>query len=424
VRTTRQTAFARAWGSLARISAILGATVAFGLIAGNAWGQAIQGCQNQDGTGCKYFGGIFGGSCVPPRVVVLACPDAPTPTPVPSATPTPTPAPAEPQPTYTVTEFLTPADVPVRPGMASKTYLQAMRLFKGAVLVGNVGVCCPGIGTPGQGEAIFTIDGRVSPPQYREWWETFTDSCELWESGCSQITESDMYPFGFVGCLSRRPSVAALQDDWKGSQVWAFGVPQLDTPHWSFPWNLGIIDIEADADVWPQAILDLDGQRWLIVQYARRTGEFGLARLLWPSVGRVAMWVSGSVLTTDPSLPLFSGIAVDADGSWIATSGWWPAQTNSAVFVWRSRDAGQTWANTGIRFEYAGHDMFGCGPAQNGHGAADVPWRFTCTSATGGSGPTDGSWHGTLILTNGAAMPANLMTKPVRWTPAPTPSGP
>jgi hypothetical protein len=56
-----------------------------------AQGQAIQGCQNPDGTGCVYFGGIFGGSCVPPRVVVLACPAGPTPTPTVTPTPTPTP---------------------------------------------------------------------------------------------------------------------------------------------------------------------------------------------------------------------------------------------------------------------------------------------------------------------------------------------
>jgi hypothetical protein len=388
----------------------------------------IQGCQNPDGMGCKYFGGIFGGSCDPPRVVVLACPDAPTPTPVPSATPTPTAAPAEPQPAYTIVDFLVPADFPVNPGHVAKTYTQAHTWIDG-VMWGNNGVCCMPPVTPevNGGECIFSIDYRVSPPQYREWWCSFGTSQEFWESGTVQVAHSDMWPVVVAGIYTRRPAAGTpfTGELRRDPIVWGFGTTEVNTTGWSFPWQLGVLLEDVNLYSMVEGILDLNGHRWLYIQYIRvDTGEIGMARLLWPGAYRMPYWTPDSNLNKDPTVPFFSGIAFDQDGSMIATSGWWPSDTNTSCFVYRSRDEGKTWVRTGIKFEApVGRTLFGCSFAHKSGGGAEQPWRLFCTIGDS-NGPTTGNWHAAVILTQGATEPPNLRTKPVLYTPAPTPHGP
>jgi len=380
-------------------------------------------CTDFDGSNCHAFGPVFGGTtCAPPSVIVLACP---TPTPV----PTPTPIPTEPQPSYTIIDFLSPADLPAPPGSLGgtvETYIQACTMVAG-VMWCNVGNCCPPIGDQTGGECAISIGFNLPIPQVRYWWCTYLNSEQLWETGCIQAANSDRDHWVVTGQWTSRPAVEVLKDGWKDSQVWSFGVPALNTPSWFFPQDVVVTAGEVNTDMWPQGILDLGGERWLYVQYMGTEGQFGIARLLWNRVGpsaSAASWVSGSKLCDDPSLPMFSGIAIDKDGSLIATSGWWPSQQNKTVWVYRSRDEGLTWARTGIKFDAPeGRTLFGCGWDHSSGGAAAQPWRLTCTEGDGG-GPTDGNWHEAIVLVNGATVPPNLKTKPVPYTPAPTPHGP
>jgi hypothetical protein len=163
--------------------------------------------------------------------------------------------------------------------------------------------------------------------------------------------------------------------------------------------------------VFPQGILDL-GSRYL---YARvlRSGDtrYSLGRWYWPTPFGTAWWSSETILSRD--IPGFSGIAIDADGSLIATNG--EAANNTVVEVWRSRDEGRTWAKTGIHFDApAGRTLFQCGWEHKSGGAAAVPWHLLCVLGDG-SGPETGGWHAASVRVNGAKVPATWGQKPVIW---------
>lgn len=321
----------------------------------------------------------------------------------PAATPTPPPVA---QYTYTVTQFLKAGDL-------GYTYIQGLTMF-GGVLWGNGGVCCPAIGE-GIGECVFSIDYTQNPPVFREWWCTNRDTVELWESCCIQADTTDRWPISVAGVSSRRPPFWPIEDNSWDGQVWGIGAPSISAP-WFSPATVhrDAITITGGRPL-PLGWIVLRGHRWLYGQLQMSEGAWPIARWDWSDISSWASWSGDAVLTAAANEPpLFSGIVLDTDGSLLATTGWWPAQNNVVVDVWRSRDEGRTWAKTGYRFEAPGRTLFGCGWEHKPGGAAVVPWHLTCTIGTG-LGPDMGDWHAADIRVNGATVPASWGKVPVKW---------
>ena len=415
----------RAWIVLV-VSALLLALSAL-IAVGVASGQQLY-CH--ESTGCYPLPLPPGMTCSG-TVDTVACPAA-TPTPTPTVAPTATPTPGEPQPAYTVTQFLAPHDLG-----PTYTYLQAPRLL---VLPGhtyltlNGGDCCPGIGD-GIGECSVFVDYSTAAPWWGELFCTYRDTPDLWETSGGAMA-LDYRGLQLWGDTDYRPAVSVQQSEWKDSWLWH---RELAYPVQSQNISPGPGSVQRFAGWWPdrmllpQGLLRLGGQDYLYamsfqgpgMQYTRFAVDSGLPmeRPLPPGQPLVQ--------------PLFSGIAIDADGSLIATTDdeppaatttaarmnaraagmtahaqWWPSQNGGTVRVWRSRDAGVTWKQTGITFAAPkGRALFGCAFATANWGAALQPWLLVCSIGTG-QGPDVGDWGLAYIATAGAKVPANLGAKP------------
>jgi hypothetical protein len=194
------------------------------------------------------------------------------------------------------------------------------------------------------------------------------------------------------------------------------------------------------SKAWPVGILDLQGARYLYSMYmtADRPDRFLLARFVWLDA-RHYVTLEREWLLSELAHPI-SGIAVDVDGSLLATwdeeqagppvvaasmtartSGisvkplWWPSACSRSTHVIRSRDEGRTWQETGITF--AGSDgrcVVGCAFAHDGRGAAVQPWLLLCTS-TSGKGPamTPSDWNAAYVAWPGAKLPKSIGQKPI-----------
>jgi len=345
-------------------------------------------------------------------ITFMPCPvTSPTPIPTPSATPTPTktPTPAvTPTPyTYTVTEFFKSRDL-------GYTYVQWMSMMNNVVW-GNGGICCPGIGD-GIGECIFAIDYNVSPPAFRELWCTYRDSTQLWESGSVQVASSDTYKYVVAGVRTYRPATGALQDSFKDGEIWGFGANEIAGPGWQKARGAGTIQHMTGWLFFPQGILDLGGARWLYANVLLKDGGGGLVRFYWPDAWRAALWDPTTNLS--PSNPGGSGIVIDADGSLITADSDWSGgniYTGKTVRIWRSKDEGRTWVNTGIHFDArAGKTLFGCGFAHRSGGAALQPLHLLCSEGSGlGPDAKPSDWNTVSVRVTGAAVPSNFGQKPV-----------
>jgi len=309
----------------------------------------------------------------------------------------------------TVTQFLKASDL-------GYTYVQGMTLIDN-VLWGNGGRCCPGIGDS-IGECLFSINYSADPPQFREWWCTYRDTTELWESGSVQVAHSDRYKWVVAGQATRRPAVPALQDAPKAAMIWGFGTNSLTDPWFSWAHSVGhnIFTGFWQGQIWPQGVLDLGGIRYLYAQTLRQWGEpMYVRRWVWSDGGHIAYWDSQFV-----SAPMFEGIpgiAIDKDGSLIAANGWWPEQTNTVVGFLRSKDEGRTWKDAGFEVRApAGRTLFGCGWDHKSGGAATQPLHLVCTYGTG-QGPDTGDWSAADIRFPGVVVSAAWGKKPVKVTP-------
>jgi hypothetical protein len=347
----------------------------------------------------------------------------PTATPVPTITPTATPTPkAEVQPTYTITDLF-------RADALGYSYVQWMSLMNN-VLWGNGGVCCPGIGD-GIGECPFLIDYNVSPPAFREIWCTYRDSTQLWETGLLQVASSDEHKWVVTGVRTHRPAVPALQDAFKMGEVWGLGTNNLEQVggvSWQKTKTTGVTFSMQDWLVFPQGILDLGGTRWLYASVGIRGEPRGqLIRLVWPGAYRTAQWDFSSYLSkADPAgyntpitnnWPGLNGIVIDTDGSLIGTDNDWAsgnAYGGRFVRLWRSKDEGRTWADTGVKFNArAGKTLFMCGFAHKSGGAALVPWHLICVEGTGkGPDQKPSDWNTVSVRVTGAVVPPNFGQKP------------
>ena len=351
-----------------------------------------------------------GGCWKYPAPLGLQCTTTPNSTPCPTSTPaptmTPTPKP-EVQPTYTITPLFTASNL-------GYTYVQWMSL-QNNVLWGNGGVCCPGIGD-GIGECIFAINYNVNPPVFKELWCTYRDSSQLWESGSVQVASSDVYKYVVVGVRTYRPATSALQDAFKDGEIWGFGANEIVGSGWQKARGVGAIQHMTGWLFFPQGILDLGGARWLYANVILKNGGGGLVRFYWPDAWQIAYWDPTTNLS--PTNPGGSGIVIDADGSLITADSDWSGgniYTGKVVRIWRSRDEGRTWVNTGIKFEArAGKTLFGCGFAHKSGGAALQPLHLLCTEG-GGLGPdkTPSDWNAVSLRVTGATVPPNWGVKPV-----------
>ncbi len=340
------------------------------------------------------------------------CPSV-TPTPTPTLTPTPTPTPTAPPLVYTITRILRSTD------LAGFNYIMGSTFIDG-VLWANGGDCCPGLGD-GIGECVISIDYTVTPPAARRWWCTYADTTDLWESGSVQVTHGPLYRWVVAGQATRRPGAWPIVGPWDAF-VWSFGAQTLTDEWFSWQHSVGQATlVEPGFRFWPLGILDLEGQRYLYAQWMSPQGEFGVGRWWFPGAGALAQYSRDTFLTLGlkPEPPLFSGIAIDADWSLIATDGWWPAAENVVVRVWRSRDAGRTWALTGQQIEAPpGTTLFGCGWIHREGGFAVQPWAFVCNQGTG-KGAETGDWSLVVVRTGTKpyVLPAALGAKPGAWIP-------
>jgi len=328
----------------------------------------------------------------------------PTPTPIPTATPTPGPVV---QSAYTITDLF-------RADTLGYTYVQWMSMVNGVVW-GNGGVCCPGIGD-GIGECIFAIDYGVSPPAFKELWCTYRDSTQLWESGSVQVASSDTYKYVVAGVRTYRPATGALQDAFKDGEIWAFGSNEIAGAGWQKARNAATVQHMTGCVLFPQGILDLGGARWLYANVLLRDGSGGLVRFYWPDAWKIALWDSTTNLSA--TSPGGSGIVIDADGSLITADSDWSGgniYTGKVVKIWRSKDEGRTWVNTGIHFDSrVGKTLFGCGFAHRSGGAALQPLHLLCTEGTGkGPDQKPSDWNAVSVRVTGAAVPPNFGQKPV-----------
>jgi hypothetical protein len=325
------------------------------------------------------------------------CP-AVSPTPTPTATPTPSPTPAP--MSYSVTSFVKAKDL----GM---TYFNWPSQMNGVVW-GNTGQCCPGIGT-GPGECVFSLERSSNTS--RLWWCTYRDSSQLWESASVQVASGDVYAWVVAGVKTYRPANDALQSDFHEGTVWGFGVPSI-TQTWFGISTLADVLRYPDAVLFPLGILDLDGARWLYARvWSYSEADYMLGRWYWPRAWQSAQWSSETILSK--SIPSFQAMAIDSDGSLIATTG--ELQNNLVVKIWRSKDKGRTWTDTGSAFSApSGTTMFQCGFEHKSGGAAVVPWHLLCVQGDG-QGPDAGTWSIADIRVNGAKVPANWTVAPVLW---------
>jgi hypothetical protein len=337
------------------------------------------------------------------------------PTPVPTVAPTPKP---EVQPTYTITDLF-------RADAIGYSYVQWMSMMNGVVW-GNGGICCPGLPDPAKppggdpnnsvGECIFAIDYGVSPPAFKELWCTSRDSTQLWESGSVQVASSDTYKYVVAGVRTYRPATGALQDAWKDGEFWGFGTNEIAGPGWQKARNAATIQHMTGWHFFPQGILDLGGARWLYANVILRGGGGGLVRFYWPDAWKIALWDSTTNLSA--TSPGGSGIVIDADGSLITADSDWSGgsiYTSKTVRLWRSKDEGRTWVNTGIHFDARpGKTLFGCGFAHRSGGAALQPLHLLCTAGTGrGPDAIPSDWNAVSVRVTGAAVPPNFGQKPI-----------
>jgi hypothetical protein len=307
--------------------------------------------------------------------------------------------------TYTITPFLQAKDL-------GYSYIQWMSEV-GNVVWGNGGVCCPGIGT-GVGECVFSVDYNLTPPRFREWWCTYRDSSQLWESGSVQVAQSDSLKWVAAGIMTYRPANSALQNDFREGPVWGFGVTDLYANGWQGVNNIGKMLRMTDTQLFPQGILDLNGARWLYVRSLAKNGAtYSLMRFYWPYAFHTADWDPTTILSTNA--PGSDGIAIDSDGTLIALVG--GPQTATSVHLWRSGNEGRTWADTGIHFDARpGKTLFQCGFEHGSGGAAVQPLHLICVEGTG-KGPDQNppDWNAVDIRTGVVNLPASWGQAPARW---------
>ena len=352
-----------------------------------------------------------GGTCWQyPSPIGLRCTTTPNNTPCPASTPiptvTPTPKP-ELQPTYTITPLFTASNL-------GYTYVQWMSL-QNNVLWGNGGICCPGIGD-GIGECIFAIDYNINPPVFKELWCTYRDSSQLWESGLVQVASSDTYKYVVAGVRTYRPATGALQDTFKDGEIWGFGSNEIAGSGWQKAKSTATIQHITGCILFPQGILDLGGARWLYANTLYKDGGGGLVRFYWPDAWRIALWDPSTILSA--AAPGGSGIVIDKDGSLITADSDWSGgniYTGKTVRLWRSKDEGRTWVNTGIHFDArTGKTLFGCGFAHRSGGAALQPLHLICTEGSGkGPDQTPSDWNAVSLRVTGATVPPNWGVRPV-----------
>ena len=111
---------------------------------------------------------------------------------------------------------------------------------------------------------------------------------------------------------------------------------------------------------------------------------------------------------------------IDADGSLITADSDWSGGNiymSKTVRIWRSKDEGRTWVNTGIHFDArAGKTLFGCGFAHRSGGAALQPLHLICTEGTGlGPEQSPSNWNAVSVRVTGAKVPTSWGQKPVYW---------
>jgi hypothetical protein len=378
-----------------------------------------------NGNQCQPWSGVLG-NCPAnwfPSTTPCAAVPTPTPTPQPTAAPTPTATPTPVPLAYTVQQFQTANAI-------GYTYIQALNMIDGT-LWGNGGVCCPGVGD-GIGECLFVVDFTQPVPVHREWWCTYRDSSELYETVGPQVAHSDRYRWVVAAMVNRRPAVGALQSEAVASLLVGFGTQSLTDPYITWKSGVGRLLYPENRGVWPLGILDLRGVRWIYAMVMDNFyGQFELWRFQWPDANSTALWDPSTKLAvlTEP----LSDIAIDKDGSLVSTVDttpsklagrargtgplrWWPTSDATQVKVVRSTDEGRTWAEV-TRFNApVGKFLCGCGWDHKSGGGAVQPWHLVCTISSGkGPDAVPSDWNFADIRVNGAKVPANWTVAPVLW---------
>jgi hypothetical protein len=394
------------------------------LVAATLHAGTVQSCWQ--GNVCQPWNDTVFGPCpvgwTPNTNPCPAASPTPAPTVAPTATATPTPAPQLP---YTVQPVLAASAL-------GYSYLQAPTMIDKSTW-GNGGVCCK---SPGEtaGECEWVIDNNPPIPTYREWWCTYRDSSELYESLGPQVAHSDRYKWVVAMMVNRRPPVGALQSEAAASILVGFGLQSL-SEQFRWPERVGRLFPQEDRGLWPLGILDLRGVRWLYCLVLENFyGRFELWRFAWPDAYSPALWSTTTKLAvlTDP----LSEIAIDKDGSLVSTIDttpakfargsklagklkWWPTADSTLVKVVRSTDEGRTWADAGISFAApAGKFLSGCGWEHTSGGGAVVPWHLLCIMSSGkGPDAVPSDWNLADIRVNGAKVPANWGVTPVLVKP-------
>ncbi len=394
-----------AWEVVA-VAALL--IVAMAMIAvGVASGQQLY-CH--DSTGCYPLPLPPGMTCSG-TVDTTPCAVA-TPTPTPTVAPTATPT-APPMPAPTITTVTLGLPIPW-------SYTQGLSLFRG-VLWGDAGNPTTGVNN---GECIFSVDYNRTPPVFRVWACT-GQTADSWESAYPHVdddaangpgaiivswietrspapwgqTRGDSIRYGTITTLQARPVVGQA------------GSLAVDDPA---PYIRRDAIAESQAWLWPLGWLHLGGQRQLYGAWV--SGRWGeqpsrLVRWYWPLSGPPAPDWQGLPPTSAP-MATVSDIAIDADGSLIATET--TGDNATSMSIWRSRDEGRTWTVATTVKALDNGSLFDCHFSRHAGGAADLPWFLTCNSTPPSGSWANGGWQVVSVAWSGAQPPLYWGQRPAQ----------
>lgn len=345
-------------------------------------------------TACK---GPLGLSCAGTGVSIVqasACAAA-TPTPAPAASPTPTPtAPPLGQPTITTVKLGLP--IPW-------TYTQGLSLFRG-VLWGNAGNPTSG---PNNGECVFSVDYTRTPPPFRVWTCSGLTP-DTWETGYPKVGDDPGYGGVVVTWIETRsvpPWGQSRGDPMRYGTLSTLRTRSVDDP---MPYIQRDAVVESGAWLWPLGWLHIGGQRMLYVAHVSSVSSWGiyancLLRYYWPEYSGQALMDMQAFQPVNYPMASISDIAIDADGSLLATETL--GDNATAMSIWRSRDEGRTWALATTVLAQPGGSLFDCHFAHGAGGAAQVPWLLTCNSTAPSGNWQNGGWGVVTVAWPGAEFP-------------------
>ena len=375
--------------------------------------------------GAQYCHLAAGGCFAYPNVLGLQCNasgDIINTTPCPAATPTPTPTPVV-TATPTAPAIATPTITTVTLGLPVPwTYTQGLTLFRG-VLWGDAGNPTSG---PNNGECIFSVDYTRNPPVFRSWACT-GQTADSWESAYPKVdddpgngagalivtwietrsvppwgqTRGDATRYGTLTTLRIRPVVGQT------------GADAVDDPS---PYIQRDAISESGTWLWPLGWLHIGGQRHLYVGHVNvswGTLSNSLVRYYWPEYRSEAWMDTAQFQPVLYPMHTISDIAVDADGSLVATET--TGDNATSMSIWRSTDEGRTWAVATTVRAQPGGSLFDCHFSHHAGGAADVPWLLTCNSTPPTGSWANGGWGVVTVAWPGAQFPPYWGKAPVVW---------